>query len=892
MFTPRRTFWSLTVFVFGILFVPGVSSSAADAPPAPANLRVEYLTNPMGVDSQQPRFFWVLTDSRRGQGQSAYEVLVANSREQLAKDHGDMWDSGKVASDDSIQVAYRGKALESGASYFWKVRTWDKDGAAGPYSEVAHFDMGLLSASDWQGQWIGGANELRTEVELADAPTRARAYICGLGYSELFINGRKVGDKVLDPAWTTYPKRVLYSTYEVTLFLHRGKNAIAVMLGEGWYKARALLLQVNVDLANGNHVSITSNTAYWKIHPGPVVEDSVYGGEVYDATKETPGWELPGYDDAGWTAAAQVKAPGGVLSSEMMPAIEVVDTLVPRFISNPQPGVYVYDLGQNFSGWARLRVQGPRGTRVQIRYAEVLYANGMINRDNIRAAKSRDIYILRGDATPETYEARFTYHGFRYVEVTGLPGTPGIDSLRGRVVHTAVTSAGDFTASKQILNRIQDIIRWGQSTNLHSVPTDCDQRDERQGWLGDAQVTGEEAMLNFDMAAFYINFIRDIHDIQGADGSVTDTVPHFYGSRPADPAWGTAYPQLCWYMYQQYGDRRILEENYEGLKKYVEFLRSKASNNVLSYSYYGDWVALAHTPGAVVSDSFYYYDTQILSQMARILGNSADAAAYDQLAGQIKDAFNHEFFDPKTGNYANGTQTANALALFLNLVPEKERGSVVGNLTNDIVYAHNTHLTTGFIGVKYLFPVLEETGNSDLAYELATQTTYPSWGYMVEKGATTLWELWQDKVGPSMNSHNHPMFGSVGAWFYQGLAGIKVDEHGAGYRHFTIAPQVEEDLTEVSGTVETVRGRVSAHWTHEPNRITLDVQIPANSDAQVAVPWEEQMTTVVIREGGHVVWENNQFVPGVTGITAARKTGSTVTFDVASGHYAFQMTGE
>jgi alpha-L-rhamnosidase len=871
------------------------STCAAEGPAAPANLRCEYLRDPLGIDVRQPRLAWVLEHSERAQKQSAYQVLVATRPELLEQDKGDQWDSGKVESADSTQVVFNGKPLESEHTYYWKVRYWDKDGNPSPYSKPAHFELALLSPEEWKGQWIGGANQLRTEFELPDAVARARAYICGLGYYELRINGEKVGRNVLDPAFTTFDKRVLYSTYDVTRRLRRGANAVGVMLGEGWYASRALLLQMNIELANGKRVAITS-TPEWKGHTGPIVSDSIYDGEIYDSTLETPGWDSPGFDATasatGWSAAQVVKAPGGVLSAEMMPPIRVVDTLVPRTLSSPHPGVYVYDLGQNFSGWVQLRVQGPRGARVKLRFAEEIYDNGMINRENLESAKSRDIYILRGDPAGEVFEPHFTYHGFRYVEVTGFPGTPGLDSVRGRVVRSAVESAGNFAASKPILNQIQHLIRWGQSTNLHSIPTDCDQRNERQGWMGDAQVTAEEAMLNFDMAAFYTNFIRDMRDVQGPDGTVTDTVPHRYGSRPADPAWGTAYPLITWYMYQQYGDRRILEENYDGLKKYVEFLRSRAPDNVLRYSYYGDWVSIVKTPGALVSDFYYCWDVQILAKIAQLLGKSADAQAYTQLATEIQKAFNREFYDPKTGNYANGTQTANTLPLFLEIVSKEARDAVAGNLTNDIVYTHDTHVTTGFIGVKYLLPLLTRLGSSDLAYELATQTTYPSWGYMVENGATTLWELWQNKTGPAMNSHNHPMFGSLGAWFYQALAGIDNQAGSAGYEHIRIEPRIVRDLTWASGTVRTVRGTVSSSWTHAPGVVTLEVEIPVNSDAQVVLPRLDAITQVTVKEGDHVIWEQGRFVPGTPGIAAGKEDDGAYVFDVGSGHYTFKLSGE
>ena len=515
----------------------------------------------------------------------------------------------------------------------------------------------------------------------------------------------------------------------------------------------------------------------------------------------------------------------------------------------------------------------------------------MINRENIRGAKSRDIYILRGDGE-EDYHPRFTYHGFRYVELTGYPGTPSLDSLRGHVVHTAVETTGSFVASKPLLNQIHKIIRWSDLTNLHSVPTDCDQRNERMGWMGDAQTSAEGMMLNFDMAAFYTNFLRDIRDVQGPDGTLTDTVPHRYGSRPADPAWGTAFPLICWYVYQQNGDRRILEENYDGLKKYVEFLHSRAPDNVLRYSYYGDWVAIEKTPGAEVSDFYYYYDTLLLSQMAVALGNSADAESYAQRAGQVKDAFNKEFFDPKTGNYSTGTQTANALPLFLDMAPKDRRGQVADNLVNDILYEHDTHVTTGFIGIRYLMPLLTQLGDSYLAYDLAVQTTFPSWGYMAANGATTLWELWQNKTGPSMNSHDHHMMGSVDAWFYEALGGINVDPEHPGYRHIRIEPQMVRDLTSVSATVGTVRGQVTSSWTHEPGVITLQVDVPVNSTASISIPQDDEMTGITIHEGDRSVWEKGHFVEGTPGVTAGKVEGNRVIFEVGSGHYAFRVTGE
>jgi alpha-L-rhamnosidase len=902
MFDGNRRLQVMGAFVFLFLGSAGVVYGA-EGPAAPTGLRCEYLSNPMGVDVQKPRFSWVLHHTERAQMQTAYQILIAGSAEGLGRDAGDIWDSGKVESSDSTQVGYAGKGLSSGKKYYWKVRYWDTAGNASPYSAAAQFEMGLLSRDDWKGQWIEG-NLLRKEFDLEGKIVRARAYVTALGYYELRINGEKVGRNVLDPAFTTYPKRVLYTTYDVTRRLRSGKNAFGAMLGGGWatlgrrffdpevgpyYKAPALLLQVNIEFEGGKTISVVSDGS-WKATQGPIVSDSVYDGEVYDARREQPGWDQPGFDDSAWSAAQTAEGSTGVLSAQMMPPIRVVDSIVPRSISSPMPYVFVFDMGQNMSGWVQLRVQGPAGTRVTLRFAELVYPDGTINRENLGGAKSRDIYTLKGQGE-ETYEPRFTYHGFRYVEVTGFPGTPSLDSLRGRVVHTAVGAAGSFVASKQILNDIQRLIHWSQLTNLFSIPTDCDQRNERQGWMGDAQATAEEAMMNFDMAAFYTNFIRDIRDAQFPDGSLPDTVPRKYGGVPGDLGWQTAYPLLCWYMWQQYGDRRILEENYDALKKYVAFLRSHAQDNVYRLHWEGDWVELAHTPGDYIGDVWYYYDVSLFSKMAQVLGKSDEAASYGQLAGQIKDALNRAFFDAHTDNYANRTQTANAMALSLDLVPKEHREAVVRSLTDDIVYGHNTHLTTGFIGVKFLMPLLTSLGRSDLAYDLAVQTTYPSWGYMVERGATTLWELWQDKSGPGMNSHDHIMFGSVGAWFYNALGGINLDPESVGYQHIRIAPQIVEDLHWASASVDTIRGTVSSSWSHSPGSIAIDVTVPVSSDAQVVVPAEAQMTDVVIWEGGRVVWEDGRYVSGDPGVKAATQQGRIFTFQVGSGNYSFRLAG-
>ena len=882
-----KVFALLTISILGTVAV-GIDAAGPGGPLAPAGLRCEYLTNPEGIDVKKPRFFWIPAHAERGQKQTAYRILVSTDPRCAT---GDAWDSGRVASPGFTQVAYAGKPLAGDTDYFWKVRFWDKDGKIGPDSAIARFSTGLFSNEDWKGTWIGGANHLRTEFKLGGPLVRAKAYVCGLGYYELRINGEKVGTHVLDPAWTTYGKRALYVTYDVTRLLQTGANAVGVILGDGWFKSRALRLRIQVELAGGQKMSVVSDGS-WKAAAGPITADSIYNGETYDARLETPGWDRPGFDDKGWKRAEAVPGPSGVLSAQMMPPIKVMDTLVPFKMTSPKPGVYVFDMGQNFSGWARLRVSGPRGTEVRLRFAEMLYDTGLINQENLRSARAEDVYVLKGDGE-EIYEPRFTYHGFRYVQMTGFPGVPTAETLRGRVAHSSVRQTGSFAASNPILNSLQRIIIWGQKTNLHGIPTDCNQRDERMGWMGDAQGTAEEALMNFDMAAFYTNFIRDIRDVQDEKGTLTDTVPHIWGSRPADPAWGTAYPLLCWHMYQYYGDKRILEEQFDGLKMYVEFLRSKAEGGILKMSSYGDWVAVDKTPGALVSTFYYYYDTTILADAARVLGNDSEAKSYDRLAEEIKAAFHTEFYDAKSGNYGNGSQTANALALFLELAPDKARSSAWGNLFDNLAYKNNSHLTTGIIGTKYIMEVLTRFDNSDLAYDIAAQTTYPSWGYMIENGATTLWELWQRREGPSMNSHNHPMFGSVGSWLYKALAGINPDPRAVGFEKIRIEPQPVRDLMYASGSVDTLRGRILSSWKRTETGFFLEVIVPMGSEAEVVIP-KFNLRNIVLKEGGTVVWTQKKFVPGVSGISDVQEPdkGSTLILRIGSGHFAFELSGD
>jgi len=904
------------------------------------------MINPLGIDVSKPRLSWIVNHSQRGQFQSAYQILVASRPENLDADKGDKWDSGKVTSGQSVNIPYEGKILESRKTYYWKVRIWDKNGKMSSWSRIATFEMGLLKNDDWKAKWIKGENIFRKEFAVSKDIKKARAYICGLGYYELRINGKKVGDHVLDPGWTDYEKKVLYVTYDITGYLKKGKNAIGVMLGNGRYspsdetvkksglrlkkyaRSPVLILQIYIDFSDGSDMEVMTDDT-WRTTKGPVMSDDIYDGEIYDARLEKSGWDYPDYDDSNWDVATIADPPKGKLVSQAgFPPVKVIKRIQPREITSPAPDVYVYDFGQNFTGWVRLYVSGPRGTRVNLRYAELIDSDGMINTTPNREARATDTYILKGEEK-EVYEPRFTYHGFRYVEVTGFPGTPTLDNLEGCVVHSAVESAGSFICSNQLINKIHQNIIWGQLSNLMSIPTDCPQRDERMGWMGDAQLTAEEAIYNFNMAPFYTKWIDDIKNAQREDGSVPDVVPPYWSIYPADPAWGTACIVIPWYLYLYYEDKQILEQNYPVMKGWVDFLGRQATNYIVTYGKYGDWCPPRHarpvdTALKLTSTWYYYHDVLVLSKIARILDNHEDAKKYTQLANKIREAFNEEFLQgefycgekyaslykrvealmpvgvPKDKKdemikralplFAPSGQTSNLLPLFLDMVPEDKREDVLKNLVNDIVVTQSNHLNTGIVGTRYILDVLAKYGQTDLAYKLVTQTTYPSWGYMIGEGATTLWERWEYLTNAGMNSHNHIMFGSVDTFFYKVLAGINIDPSYPGFKRIIIKPCPAGDLKYVSCSVKTVKGTVSSSWIKYGNSLILNVSIPFNTEAKVSIP-KMELEKIIVKESRKTIWENDSYIDGVEGIKNGEESKDYITFDVGSGMYSFEMEG-
>jgi alpha-L-rhamnosidase len=818
--------------------------------------------------------------------------------EDLAANRGGSWSTGKVASEQSIQVPYEGVTLESGKKYYWKVRVWDQDGIPTEFSAPNSWEMGLLSPSDWQGQWIGFSAGwvgrglyFHRGFTLKKPVLRARAYMAGIGYSELHINGKRIGEHVLDPAFTDYEKRVLYSSYDVTDALRDGLNGIGVVVGNGWYGTPRLRLQLNVTYVDHSTESVyTAGNQGWSVTGSPIVRNSVYDGEAYDARLEKSDWDEaveklsePEARTEQWFEAVPVPAPGGKLLSQRVEPIKIMQTLAPVSISSPKPGIYVFDTGQNLAGWARLRVDSPAGTKVTLKFAELLNEDGTVDQRNLRTASATDEYITRG-AGREEWEPRFTYHGFRYIQVEGLPTQPAKDTIAVRVVRSSLRDAGSFDSSNDAVNRIQRMVWWTEASNLHGIPTDCPQRNERAGWMNDLTVRLEESLFNFDGALFFSKFSDDVQDEQSAAGAISDTAPWKYGSNPGDPV-DESYLLMGWLLYLHYGDIDVLRRHYDGYKRWVDYLGSRSPNHLIDYGYYGDWSPPAEfalpdespvsrdTPRLFMSQGYYFYALQLVAKMATILGRTDDAQQYSALSVAARAALNSKYWNADIGGYAANNQAADSFALYLHAAPEGQEARVLENLEKD-VEKRNWHLTTGNLATKYLLETLAENGKAEAAFRIATQTTYPSWGYMLSKGATTLWERWEVLSGPGMNSHNHPMMGSVSSYFYKYLAGINADPMLPGFKHTVIRPYLVDGLDWVKASHHTMYGDVAVSWIREGAKVSLKVSVPVNTTATVVVPAGKNKAVKI--DG-----RNADSVSGV------KKMIDSHTFEVGSGDYAF-----
>ena len=885
---------------------------------APEHLHCEYRVNPLGIDVAKPRLSWELRDPRRGARQTAYQLRVAGSAEDLTAGKDLLWDSDRVESCQSVHVPYEGPALESRQRCWWQVRTWDADGAESPWSEPAWFEMGLLERSDWEAEWIasplvGGPRTtvpvpyMRRDFSFDGAVSCARLYITALGVFEAYINGHRVGEDVLAPGWTYFPKQVRYHVYDVAELLQKGDNALGVILGDGWYCGHIeklprqvhgdrpkLLARLEVQLKDGSKHTVLSGGS-WKTWFGPLLEADLIAGESYDARLELPGWDQPGFDDGEWLPVKVMPDEGMALVTYSGPAMRYVEEIKP--VAEPKKGRHgwVFDLGQNMVGVVRLRIEGEAGKTVMVRHAEMTNPDGSLHTENLRTARATDYYTLRGNGIEE-WTPRFTFHGFRYVEVQGYKAQPTPDMITGIVIHSDMAPTGRFECSDELVNQLQHNIQWGQKGNFLDVPTDCPQRDERLGWTGDAQVFIRTACFNMDVAGFFTKWLQDIRDAQSEEGKVPSIVPiSAPGLAGSDggPAWADATTICALTIYEEYGDVRALEDHYDCMVGYVGYLSSTAKDFLrcwdgCGYSQgFGDWLALdggdnwsGRTPKELIGTVFFAYSTRLLAQAARVLGKSGDATKYEEQYENIRQAFQKRFVTGR-GLIAGQTQTCYVLALHFDLLPEDLRETALAELVRDIE-KRGMRLSTGFVGTSYLPHVLTRFGRTDIAYALLAQKKWPSWLYAVTQGATTIWERWdgwthdkgfQDKA---MNSFNHYAYGAVGEWLYRTVAGLGIDPAQPGYKHLVIRPLPGGDLTHAEAELQTMYGPAKSGWWIEGDRFRMEVVVPPNTTATVYVPGA---TAADVTEGGKPVAD-------AEGVTVA--DADMAVFEIGAGAYVFE----
>lgn len=843
-----------------------VSYAEATAAPAlqPAKLTCEYLQNPLGIATTAPRFSWTLTGDGQNQWQSAYEIVVRDPGKNI------VWQTGKVNSAENLHITYAGKALEPFSRYTWQVKVYDQDGRASAWSLPQWFET---ASSDWTAQWIGDGSRqfekdeefyqedpmplFRKSFETKKKIASARLYISGLGYYEAYLNGKKIGDHVLDPGLTAYRKQVLYTVYDITSQVRNGINAASIMLGNGWYNTLPLRfwgsINMRAQLTTGRpcvkaliritytdgSTALVPTDETWQTAPGPVVRNSIFLGEHYDARLEDP--------QTGWKQAVKVQGPAGELTPQMQPPIRVTKIVKPLSISEIKPGVFILDMGQNFAGVVRLKVKGAAGTKVSIRYGEDKYPDGSLNGMTAVAGQIKksnggpgapaiawqeDSYILKGKGL-ETWAPRFTFHGFRFIEVTGWPGKPTLQDIEGLRMNSDLEKNGTFTSSNKMFNQLNEVIQWTFLSNVFSVESDCPAREKLQ-YGGDILCVAETYMYNYHMPQFYAKTIRDFANDQRPLGGITETAP-FVGiadSGPGDGSgplgWQAAYPFLIKKMYEYYGDKRIVEENYAAVARLIAFLESRAVDN-LSDKCLGDHESLDGKASPLVAAIFYLTQVRIIAELAEVLHKEEDKEKYTALAENIRKAIVAKYY--VNGAFEKANQSAQVIGVWSDVVKDADAQKAADTL--EAVFARrNWHVTTGIFGTKMLFDVFREKDQNDLAYRIADQRSFPGWGHMLENGATTLWETWA--ASDNTYSKNHPMFGSIGEWFYRSLLGI--NPAAPGFKKIIIKPQPAGDLTFAKGSYESPYGTISSDWKITNGKFNLKVGIPANTSAEIWVP--------------------------------------------------------
>ncbi|AMR33636.1 alpha-L-rhamnosidase [Mucilaginibacter sp. PAMC 26640] len=832
-------------------------------------LLCENRANPIGLDLAQPRFTWEMASDKRNITQVAYQVRVSTYPDSRKP----VWNSGKILSDSSVHVAYKGKPLAPHTKYYWQVKVWDNTKKASAWSEAGYWITALFNPADWQAKWIGpGFKEdtlraspiLRKTFNSTKKVSSAIAYITAHGLYEAQINGHRVGDAYLTPGWTSYNKRLQYQAYDVTDLLATGGNTIGVTLGSGWYRGLigfnnqmnvygkdiALLFQMHVQYTDGTSEVINSDDS-WKSSTGEITYAEIYNGETIDARKIKKGWALNGYNDTDWSGVLVLNHGYKNLLATYNEPVRKHETFKAVRVIKSRKNEHLVDFGQNLVGWVKIRLKGKKGQKVVISHAEVLDKDGDFYTENLRAAKAQDTYILSGDGV-EVFEPHFTFHGFQFIKVEGYNGELNPDDFTAVTLYSDMKPTGTFTSSNALVNQLQHNIQWGQKGNFLDVPTDCPQRDERLGWTGDAQVFSRTASFNMNVDNFFSKWLKDVAADQGNNGSVPFVIPNVLGTGSDGSAgWGETATVIPWNMYVAYGDKKVLQDQYASMKAWVDFMKNQSKNDLWNTGFhFGDWLfysvnddtdgTSAVTDKYLIAQCFYAYSTQLLINAAQVLGKTDDYEAYGKVLKRAKDAFVKEYVTAN-GRMVSGTQTAYVLALNFDMLPEDMREQAAKRLVTN-VKAYNNHLTTGFLGTPYLCHVLSRFGYTNVAYDLLLQDTYPSWLYPVKMGATTIWERWDgirpDKSfeTPSMNSFNHYSYGAIGDWMYRVMVGLDTYNDGPGYKHIKIMPHPGGGFTNAACTLQTYYGKLSSGWKIENGQLSLDIEIPVNTTASVYIP--------------------------------------------------------
>jgi alpha-L-rhamnosidase len=893
-------------------------STQAKKLPYPVNagyLVCEYKTNPISVDVPDPRLSWKIFTFSRNTKQMAYEIRVGTNAVSLTRGKNLLWESGKVVSDQSIQIPYKGPALFSREKCYWQVRIWNNKNQVSAWSEVNYWKMGLLNPNDWAAHWVqdtyksdttGGPSPMfRKAFKIKKTVKAAYLYITAHGVYEAQLNNERVGDDYFTPGFTSYNNRLQYQVYDVTSTVKKGDNAIGVTLGDGWYRGYtynrkknvygsklALLFQLEIIYSNGERQTITSDKNC-KVAYGPIRASSFFDGELYDAEKEKPNWTSPLYNDKNWDTVQAINHIKDHLVAMYGPPVKKHEKFVPLKVFITPEGDRVVDFGQNLAGWVQFRLKGKAGDTLRLFHGEVFDQKGNFYNKNLRTAKQEITYIFK-DGDAETYEPHFTSQGFRYVKIQGYTGPIDSTNFVAYALYSDMDQTGSFSTSNPLVNQLQHNIQWSQKGNFIDIPTDCPQRDERMGWTGDAQVFCRTATFNMDVAGFFTKWLKDLSADQLKNGAVPYVVPNVLDtSYVAASGWSDAATIIPWTIYQAYGDKQILKQQYESMKGWVGYIQAHSRNNLWDTgNHFGDWLFYAGTDyedGAALTDKnliaqvFYTYSTQLVINAAGILGKDDDVKKYTILLNNIKKAFQTEYVTP-AGRMISGTQTSYVLALNFDMLPEDLRESAVKRLVQNID-DYDGHITTGFLGTPYICQVLTRFGYTDVAYSLLMKETYPSWLYPVKMGATTIWERWDgikpDKSfeDPGMNSFNHYAYGAIGDWMYRDIAGINTDESSPGFHKIWITPHVGGALTSAQADLQTMYGEVRSAWSLANSILSLNVIVPPNTTATVILP----SVSGLITEGGNNVYS----VPDISNI---KKTGTSLQLTIGSGSYSFAYT--